>query len=136
MQRNFFTAILLGLVVTFASAFVVPSAQTSRPALVRLDASNKSVEPKNFLGVAAAAIMTSAAPAAVWAAENAPDDYEYGAVDAPISIAWVVGVLAILTALLPVALKGGEEAFEEMKDRDSDQWGSGTSDVLNKNRRK
>lgn len=62
------------------------------------------------------------------------DDYEYGAVDAPIGLAWAVGLLAILTALLPLALKGGEEAFEEMKSTDADTWGTGNSNKLNKKR--
>jgi hypothetical protein len=57
----------------------------------------------------------------VWA-ETATDDYEYGAVNAPIGIAWAVGVLAILTALLPLALRGGEEAFEEIKERDKETF--------------
>jgi len=64
--------------------------------------------------------------------EIAGDDYEYGAVDAPIGIAWGVGVLVILSALLPLAMQGGEEAFEEMKQTDSDSWGSGNSNKLNK----
>jgi hypothetical protein len=60
------------------------------------------------------------------------DNYEYGAVDAPIGIAWGAGVLVILSALLPLAMQGGEEAFEEMKDQESDTWGSGNSNRLNK----
>ena len=59
------------------------------------------------------------------------DDYEYGAVNAPIGIAVGAGVLAILTALLPVVLQGGEEAFEEMRQSDEGKWGSGNSDRLN-----
>lgn len=47
-------------------------------------------------------------------------------------LAWGAGVLAILTALLPVVLQGGEEAFEEMKDRD---FNTG-ADVLGKNRKR
>eukprot|EP00560_Eucampia_antarctica_P008801 CAMPEP_0197828538 /NCGR_PEP_ID=MMETSP1437-20131217/5079_1 /TAXON_ID=49252 ORGANISM="Eucampia antarctica, Strain CCMP1452" /NCGR_SAMPLE_ID=MMETSP1437 /ASSEMBLY_ACC=CAM_ASM_001096 /LENGTH=66 /DNA_ID=CAMNT_0043429775 /DNA_START=268 /DNA_END=468 /DNA_ORIENTATION=+ len=53
----------------------------------------------------------------------AEEDYEYGAVDAPISIAVGGGILAVLTALLPLFLQGGEEAFEEMKDTDKNTWG-------------
>ena len=60
------------------------------------------------------------------------DNYEYGAVDAPIGIAVGGGLLAILTALLPVALKGGEEAFEEIKDRDVDTFGKRNTDLLKK----
>ena len=60
------------------------------------------------------------------------DNYEYGAVDAPIGIAVGGGLLAILTALLPIALKGGEEAFEEIKDRDVDTFGKRNTDLLKK----
>jgi hypothetical protein len=60
------------------------------------------------------------------------DDYEYGAVDAPIGLAWGAGILVIATALLPLAMQGGEEAFEEMRQKDADSWGTGNSDRLNK----
>ncbi len=60
------------------------------------------------------------------------DNYEYGAVDAPIGIAVGGGLLAILTALLPIALKGGEEAFEEIKDRDVETFGKRNTDLLKK----
>ena len=63
------------------------------------------------------------------------DNYEYGAVDAPIGIAVGGGILAILTALLPVALKGGEEAFEEIKDRDVDTFGKRNTDLLTKKKK-
>jgi hypothetical protein len=44
--------------------------------------------------------------------------------------------LAILTALLPLVLQGGEEAFEEMKEQDKDKWGSSKSaDTLKKKKR-
>jgi hypothetical protein len=63
------------------------------------------------------------------------DNYEYGAVDAPIGIAVGGGILAILTALLPIALRGGEEAFEEIKDRDSDTFGKRNTDLLTKKKK-
>ena len=44
----------------------------------------------------------------------------------------VGGILAIGTALLPIALRGGEEAFEEMKETD----GFGTGRDQLKSRRK
>jgi hypothetical protein len=47
----------------------------------------------------------------------------------------VGGVLAVLTALLPLLLKGGEEAFEEMKEMDKDKWGNNSSDTLKKKKR-
>ncbi len=62
--------------------------------------------------------------------EEVVDDYEYGAVSAPIGLAWGVGLLAVLTALLPLALQGGEEAFEEMRSQDADKWGTGNSNRL------
>lgn len=46
------------------------------------------------------------------------DDYEYGKVNAPIGIAWGVGVLAIATSLLPLLLKGGEEALDDMRENE------------------
>ena len=61
------------------------------------------------------------------------DDYEYGAVSAPSFVPIVGGLLAILTALLPIALRGGEEAFEEMKDTGS--FGKG-QDVLKSRKKK
>lgn len=64
--------------------------------------------------------------------EELADDYEYGAVSAPIGLAWGVGLLAVLTALLPLALQGGEEAFEEMRGQEEGTWGGKNSDRLNK----
>ncbi len=40
-----------------------------------------------------------------------------------IGLAAVLGVLAILTAAVPVVLAPGEDAFNEMKDRDEKKWG-------------
>mmetsp|Transcript_39934 Transcript_39934/g.93739 ORF Transcript_39934/g.93739 Transcript_39934/m.93739 type:complete len:146 (-) Transcript_39934:269-706(-) len=80
--------------------------------------------------VAASVISTFLPAVANAIADDA--DYEYGAVDAPIGIAVGGGILAILTALLPVFLKGGEEAFEEMKENDAAGWGTGNSDKLRK----
>ncbi|GMH82312.1 hypothetical protein TrST_g12546 [Triparma strigata] len=58
------------------------------------------------------------------------DGYEYGSVDAPIGIAWGVGILAILTSFLPLALKGGEEALDDMRENEKYSFGKG-KDVLN-----
>jgi len=68
-------------------------------------------------------------------AEDLVDDYEYGAVNAPISMAWIGGVFLILTSLLPLLLQGGEEAFEEMKANDADSWGK-SNNALDRNRRR
>jgi len=54
------------------------------------------------------------------AVAHAADDYEYGSVEAP---GWVLpagALLAIATALLPLALQGGEEAAQEIFDQDAD----------------
>merc|ERR1740121_1526921 len=89
----------------------------------------------NKLMISTIAVATSilSSPLVVFA-EEVSDDYEYGAVNAPIGIAWGVGVLAILTATLPVFLRGGEEAFEEMKENSSDSFGK-NKDVLTKRKR-
>lgn len=49
-------------------------------------------------------------------------------------IAVAGGCVAILTALLPVVMQGGEDAFNEMKEEDADTWGSGNAGRLNKRR--
>ena len=70
-------------------------------------------EWKDKAAVASAALLTANLP--VWAALAVEDDYEYGAVDAPPLVPIIGGVLAIATAALPIALKPGEEAFEEVR---------------------
>eukprot|EP00531_Pseudo-nitzschia_arenysensis_P019820 CAMPEP_0116142974 /NCGR_PEP_ID=MMETSP0329-20121206/15197_1 /TAXON_ID=697910 /ORGANISM="Pseudo-nitzschia arenysensis, Strain B593" /LENGTH=127 /DNA_ID=CAMNT_0003638251 /DNA_START=61 /DNA_END=444 /DNA_ORIENTATION=+ len=81
-----------------------------------------------------AAIAIATSPAVAFAQEVA-DDYEYGAVSAPIGVAWIGGVFAVGTALLPIALSGGEDAFNEMKENDKDSFGK-SNDVLNRNRKR
>lgn len=80
---------------------------------------NNSNKLTKFLTTAAVMVATSP----LMALAEEVDDYEYGRVDAPIWIAWVAGAAVILTAFLPVALQGGEEAFEEMKKKDEKKWG-------------
>jgi hypothetical protein len=80
--------------------------------------------------VSSAAVPTASLPILAILAEVV-DDYEYGAVDAPIGIAWVGGILAVLTATLPFFLQGGEKAFEEIKDRDAATFGK-RNDILKK----
>jgi hypothetical protein len=80
-----------------------------------------------------AAVVISTSPLVALAEEA--DDYEYGAVSAPISIAWAGGALAILTALLPIALSGGENAFNEMKERDEGTFGKGDSSALDRKKK-
>mmetsp|Transcript_26007 Transcript_26007/g.51841 ORF Transcript_26007/g.51841 Transcript_26007/m.51841 type:complete len:156 (+) Transcript_26007:99-566(+) len=85
-----------------------------------------SVRPWKSALIATTAALSVVSPAL--AVEE--DNYEYGAVDAPIGIAVGGGILAILTALLPVVMSGGEEEFEKMKATDKDTWGTGNSDKL------
>ena len=80
--------------------------------------------------ISAALLGASASMAAPLAAVAEEDYYEYGAVDAPIGLAWGAGAILILTALLPLAMQGGEEAFEDMKAKDSDKWGKNSADRL------
>jgi hypothetical protein len=130
MNRSFITLLLVGLLSSFTGAFVPKS--FSRPEL-RLQA------VQNSPGVSAkiAAALTVAAINLAPLAALAEEDYEYGAVDAPIGIAVGGGILAILTALLPVVMKGGEEAFEEIKDQSADSFGKkDNKDVLSANRKK
>ena len=123
-----FTIVAMAAIATVSTAFVVKS--PTRPlSLVRVEA-----QRNEMLEIATtAAIVFSTSPLAALAEEAG--DYEYGAVSAPIGLAWGAGILAILTALLPVVLQGGEKAFDEMKDRDSDSWGTGGGDPLGKKKR-
>jgi hypothetical protein len=84
--------------------------------------------------VTTAAVVVATSPLMAFAEEV--DDYEYGAVNAPIGIAWALGVVAVGTALLPLALQGGEEAFNDMKDKDADKWGKGSVDTLKSKKKK
>jgi len=140
-STTFFSALLIGSAAAFC-----PSKSTLRTTFTNLDviSSEKSFDPlhladespspayekKHLTGiVAAASAAVVLHPLAAFAEEV--DDYEYGAVDAPIGLAWGAGVLAVLTALLPIALQGGEEAFEVMREQDSNTWGK-NKDVLSK----
>mmetsp|Transcript_13773 Transcript_13773/g.28438 ORF Transcript_13773/g.28438 Transcript_13773/m.28438 type:complete len:144 (-) Transcript_13773:466-897(-) len=86
---------------------------------------------------ATAAVVAANIPAVVYAAVDALEDdsYEYGKVDAPIGLALGGGILAILTAAVPVLLAPGEEALEEMRENEGYTFGSkDASDTLNKRR--
>jgi hypothetical protein len=131
-MRSIFSKLLAGLFALQSVAAFVPN-QASRPAFAPLAASPKPISEKLSTFLTTAAVVISTSPLVALAEEA--DDYEYGAVNAPIGIAWAGGVLAILTALLPIALSGGEDAFNEMKEKDSGTWGSGKSDALKKRRK-
>lgn len=130
MNRCLIALLLVGLFSSFTGAFVPKS--ISRPEL-RLQA----VQQTTGVNAKIAAAFTVAAINLAPLAALAEEDYEYGAVDAPIGIAVGGGILAILTALLPVVMKGGEEAFEEIKDQSADSFGKkDNKDVLKGNRKK
>lgn len=121
-------AFLLCLLASTVAAFVSKAASTARA--FPLQASPfENVESK--IAGASAFLMVNI-PSIVLAVAEVEDDYEYGKVDAPIGLAVGVGILAILTALLPIALQGGEKAFEEIKERDANTFGKKNSDVLKK----
>ena len=133
MARN---SIVFKLLAAFLAAQTVAAFvphQVTRPAFAALEASSKPLSERMSQVIATTAAAVATSPLVAMAEEV--DDYEYGAVNAPIGIAWAGGVLLILTALLPVFLQGGEEAFEEMKERDAGKWGTGNTDALSKRRR-
>lgn len=131
-MRSFIVKLLSALLVVQSVAAFVAN-QSTRPAFAPLSASPKPISEKLAQMMTTAAVVISTSPLIALAEEV--DDYEYGAVNAPIGIAWAGGLLAVLTALLPLALRGGEEAFEEMKERDSGKWGTGQTDALKKRRK-
>jgi hypothetical protein len=121
------------LVIQAVAAFA--PRQTAHPSFVQLEATSRPLSEKIAQTVTTAAVVVATSPLMALAEEV--DDYEYGAVNAPIGLAWAVGVLAVGTALLPLALQGGEEAFNEMKEKDADKWGKGGTDALkSKNKKK
>jgi hypothetical protein len=130
MYRSILKVFLLALLSASSSAFVVtPNARPA--AITNLKASEQHNEdagspilPNHLKAAAFTTLVTMSQPLMALAEA---DDYEYGAVDAPPFVPIIGGILAILTALLPIALRSGEEAFEEMKDEGN--FGTG-KDVL------
>ena len=131
---------IVGVLASLSTAFVPQRQHNPRPhAAVALPAAKNTPWHNNewdakIIATASAFVMANAVPLIALAAE-AEENYEYGAVDAPIGLAIGGGILAILTALLPIALKGGEEAFEEIKDRDQSSFGKQNKDVLQKKKK-
>ncbi|KAL3762167.1 hypothetical protein ACHAWU_000631 [Discostella pseudostelligera] len=120
-----FTTLLCLSAPTTTSAFIVPAASTTTPSSTALHATSPN-SPNNFIGATiATATVLSTSPLAAIAEQAADDEYVYGAVNAPggIGLAAVLGVLAILTAAVPVILAPGEDAFNEMKKKDENKWG-------------
>lgn len=104
--------VAIALFASSVQAFCpMPSAATARTSTTSVAAIPQ--EWKDKAAVASAALVTANLP--VWASFAVEDDYEYGAVDAPPLVPIVGGILAIATALLPIALRPGEEAFEEVR---------------------
>jgi len=122
MNRCLLVTLFVALLASLSHAFVVKTPSVKSPTAMN------ALSPKLVKAATTAAVVISTSPLIALAEE----DYEYGAVNAPIGLAWGVGVLAILTALLPIALRGGEEAFEDMKEKDADTWGTGNKDRLSK----
>jgi hypothetical protein len=127
--------VLLVSLVTLAltSAFAPRVAVTPPRTQMALHANKASFDTKtpHSIAATASALVTAALPLVARAAE----EYEYGAVDAPIGLAWAAGILAILTAAIPVLLRPGEEAFEQMRERDSDSFGSKSGSTLDKRKK-
>ena len=131
---SFITQIFAILLMAQCAFAFAPHQQTRKPAFApALQASAKPVSEKVAQFMTTAAVVISTSP--IMALAEEVDDYEYGAVNAPIGIAWAAGVLAVATALLPLALQGGEDAFNEMKDRDAAEWGTGTTDALKRRKK-
>ena len=108
--KNIACCIALLLAVSPLQAFAPMPTSVVRTTTTSLSAIPQ--EWKDKAAVASAALVTANLP--VWASFAVEDDYEYGAVDAPPLVPIVGGILAIGTALLPIALRPGEEAFEEV----------------------
>ena len=106
--------VALAILASAAQAFA-PTSTTRVSSTTSLAAATIPQEWKDKAAVASAALVTANLP--VWAAFAVEDDYEYGAVDAPPLIPIIGGILAIATAALPIALKPGEEAFEEVRNK-------------------
>lgn len=125
------STLLALLSVASASAFVAPGGrsavlpiQSAPRAFLSALPSDNDENPSHAATVAVATLVATLAssPLAALAEE---DNYVYGEVNAPggLGLAAVLGVLAILTAAVPVILAPGEDAFNEMKDRDEKKWG-------------
>jgi len=132
--------IIAALTVTAASAFThqqkvrpltATRAETGKFDPMGLAEDDATTGVKTATAAAAGVFATLAASPLAAVAES--DDYEYGAVDAPIGIAWAAGVLAILTAAVPVLLQSGEKALEQQRIDEGGSFGK-SEDILRKRR--
>lgn len=132
-MKKFITSAFIstGLLATSVSAFSTPKPTNIQSSFDPLDLAEPcTTSNTNHVAGFAATIGAALVAHPLAALAEEADDYEYGAVNAPIGIAWAAGTALIATSLLPLALKGGEEAFEEMKEQDSQTWGKKNRDVL------
>ena len=132
MLRSILKLFFLALLSSTGAAFVVSPRAATSTALKAADPSDDESKPIFSPELKAAAFTTVVTLSQPMMALAEVDDYEYGAVSAPPFVPIIGGLLAILTALLPIALRGGEEAFEEMKATDG--FGEGR-DVLKSRKR-
>lgn len=129
------SALVLGAILSVSTAYVPHARQQQSNPGFSFETASKNGRPGPLGGPAAfvataSAFVVANAPMVAQAVVEVEGEYEYGAVDAPIGLAVAGGILAILTALLPIALRGGEEAFEEIRERDSTTFGKKNKDVL------
>ena len=118
MRPSFF------LVASLLCATATGLAPVSSSRVARSTAVPRALSP--YAKVAAA--MAAFSPLAALAEE----EYEYGAVDAPAWVLPVGALLVIATALLPLALRAGDDAQREMAERDSDSFGKKGKSPLDK----
>mmetsp|Transcript_27959 Transcript_27959/g.59402 ORF Transcript_27959/g.59402 Transcript_27959/m.59402 type:complete len:124 (+) Transcript_27959:121-492(+) len=119
------TALLALLCSSSTSAFVAPRPAAPRNAALQATPNGENLQKLTHAATVAAAALTTTTLASPLVALAEDDEYVYGAVSAPggIGLAVGLGVVAILTAAVPVILAPGEDAFNEMKEQDKDKWG-------------
>ena len=123
------TLLALLISLTATRAFVAPRPSAPSLSVTRIEATldtrDNEITTKTKIVSAFTTAIVAATPLATLAAATQDDDYVYGAVAAPggLGLAAGLGVLAILTAAVPVLLSPGEDAFNEMKERDQGKWG-------------
>uniref|UniRef100_A0A7S0ANN8 Uncharacterized protein n=1 Tax=Minutocellus polymorphus TaxID=265543 RepID=A0A7S0ANN8_9STRA len=136
MRTSLITA---ALTATAASAFThhqqVRPVTANRVEAAKFDPLGLAEEDatKSAAAAATAAGVFATLAASPLAAVAESDDYEYGAVDAPIGLAWAAGVFAILTAAVPVLLQSGEKALEQQRLDEGGSFGK-SEDILKKRR--
>lgn len=122
-----FAAFLALIVASSSSAFIAPRPAGPQSTTLQATSNSENLQKLTQAATVAAATLATTALSSPLAAlaEDTDDEYVYGAVSAPggIGLAVGLGVVAILTAAVPVVLAPGEDAFNEMKEKDADKWG-------------